>query len=177
MKTAEQIYNIKMGIRVMQRVKANEKIYSRQLLDMANFQSSIPGVAVCTTEEELLHRCGTTACFAGFCGLSDEFYAMGLRVGEHFGAPYLTDPKTGDYILNDDGQMLKSKEIFARLFGISIDDAAKLCHLTGDSRLPTPQNVNDVIWLLQNFIPEEITSEKSAEVITREVLEKAACVI
>jgi hypothetical protein len=61
------IDNINKAIAIMLRAKN---------LNMTAFQANVNGLTLVTTEEEL-HKCGNTACFAGYVAVSPEWQAEG----------------------------------------------------------------------------------------------------
>lgn len=140
------VENIRKAIQVMERVKAHESNCDRKLLDLRYFQSAPDSVKV-ETENEVLHKCGTTCCFAGWLGVSPEFKEMGLTVSLNMGIPYLK----GDVYLNTD-------EALMELLGLSFSDVHGLIY---NEKYGTPYyygkvmgdvTVDDVIEKLKSFI-------------------------
>src|SRR5690606_8145741 len=74
--------NINKAIAVMERVKKRCDVF-----DLSDWQWSND---VCQTEEEL-HKCGTSACFAGWVGISPEFIKDGGSINANYGYPIIKE--------------------------------------------------------------------------------------
>lgn len=86
MKTVEQKECIQKAIDVMERVQTAEATDKIKRLHMGRFQST-PVWGTLHTEDELLHSCGSTACFLGWLTVSPEGVAWGLRF-DQYGFPF-----------------------------------------------------------------------------------------
>lgn len=80
----------------VQRIQAAiEMMKVAKSLDMCRWQdfTSSGNDSVSKSIEEL-HRCGNTACFAGYLAISEEFKAAGGRVCEESGSPMIDEHDT-----------------------------------------------------------------------------------
>ena len=79
--------NLEKAIAVMERVQHLESRQIRKLFDFRYFQGfrglslwePREPIPVKETEEEILHHCGTTRCFAGWLVASPEFKGINLE--------------------------------------------------------------------------------------------------
>lgn len=78
--------NVRTAINIM-RGATNLCMLQHQAVTTNAYDSSDP--IICTTTEEL-HKCGNTACFAGYVGVSDEWRALGGWIDSH-GQPLIHD--------------------------------------------------------------------------------------
>lgn len=139
--------NIKKAITVMERVKANEITMERKLLNMSFFrQGENDDVFSLKEEDEILHSCGTTCCFAGWIAVSPEFREQGV-----------TSTPIGEIQI---GECDNIEDNMETLFGF--DRFQTNCMVFGDSGTATEDNfygdhlyevtVDDVIEKLKEFL-------------------------
>lgn len=108
---------IEYCIRLMKRAKN---------LSMPNWRGDCSAYTPNITQ---LHRCGNTACFAGYVGLSPLFRKDGGRATS-WGEPVITR--------RDDGEEVYGDEAIAAWLDISLDLASKLVYGSGGFYDPIP---------------------------------------
>lgn len=157
-RSPEHLTNIRRAIRMLQRVKRNEKLLDRKLLEMDNFQFSSGEdlFRIMHTEEDLLKSCGTQACFAGFVAITPEFTKQGVFEVE--GIPHMKSSVAG----SSSNGMLAT---FGYLFGFNAFETDQICamgryHDNGEAWNPDgtreghcPKSCDDVIERLRKYLP------------------------
>lgn len=127
------IKNIDKAIAVMKRVQKREEETNRRFLKMSTWQTPT-GRGFAKTEDEAVHACGTTCCFAGWLSVSPEFQEMGVYPHPLTGHPTMPDEAPG------------AAYIFAKLLDVSVHEMECLIHDMPNSTSPA-----DVIAVLEEW--------------------------
>lgn len=132
--------NIQTAIDVMNRV-----VIRQGKVNMGTWQEYPPGHKYVETEAEA-YTCGTTACFAGWLALSDDWKKAGGDID--YGRP----------IMYADGKCLSHHFAVAKFLDISDEHAAGLCYIGDGTKKVYGKNAHartttaiDVIYALERL--------------------------